>query len=323
MLNLLNSFFLRWMPILTPVCLIIGVILENLGKHLLIIIPLLFAFMTFASSLTMNFNDIKGIRKYPKIILGSIVFLHILMPIWAYYLSTWLFHDHLLMIGFVLSVAVPTGVTSVIWVSISKGNISLCLSIILLDTLLAPVIMPLIIHLVAGESIHVNTVSLIGSLLWMIVLPSIFGVCLNEWTKGRIQKKWTPILAPFSKISLFLIVLINSSAIAPYIKNINFELFKVVMTVFLLATSGYIIALLLIHFGSKSMANRATFLFTGGMRNISVGVVIATSYFPIKVAMPVVFGMLFQQVLAAVFSKVYAYYRSHFSRVRVNEQVEL
>ena len=47
-----------------------------------------------------------------------------------------------------------------------------------------------------------------------------------------------------------------------------------------------------------------TLVFTGGMRNIALGVIIATTYFPSKVAMPVVFGMLFQQVLASVFSKV-------------------
>lgn len=47
-----------------------------------------------------------------------------------------------------------------------------------------------------------------------------------------------------------------------------------------------------------------TLVFTGGMRNIAIGVIVATTYFPSKVAMPVVFGMLFQQVLASVFSKV-------------------
>jgi predicted Na+-dependent transporter len=35
------------------------------------------------------------------------------------------------------------------------------------------------------------------------------------------------------------------------------------------------------------------------MRNISAGAVIATTYFPPQVAVPVVVGMLFQQVLAS------------------------
>ena len=37
------------------------------------------------------------------------------------------------------------------------------------------------------------------------------------------------------------------------------------------------------------------------MRNISAGAVLAVSFFPSQVAVPVVIGMLFQQILAALF----------------------
>lgn len=144
MLDNLNKRLQSLMPILTPLSLVIGVLLEDIGGHLLFLVPLLFAFMTFASSLSMNFNDVKSITKYPIVILFAIAFLHIIMPIWAYFISTVIFDDHLLTIGFVLSVAVPTGVTSVIWVSVCRGNLPLCLSLILIDTLLAPLVMPVV-----------------------------------------------------------------------------------------------------------------------------------------------------------------------------------
>ena len=98
--------------------------------------------------------------------------------------------------------------------------------------------------------------------------------------------------------------MINSSAIAPYVKNINVELAKVIAVVLLLAVSGYVFSLIIGRLFWKSKADQATFVFNGGMRNIAVGVVIATTYFPSKVAMPVVFGMLFQQVLASIFYKI-------------------
>ncbi|MCY9341001.1 bile acid:sodium symporter family protein, partial [Bacillus haynesii] len=43
-----------------------------------------------------------------------------------------------------------------------------------------------------------------------------------------------------------------------------------------------------------------------GMRNISAGAVLATGFFPPQVAVPVVIGMLFQQVLAALFGHLLA-----------------
>src|SRR5690606_230523 len=112
----------------------------------------------------------------------TIAFLHIVMPIWAYFLSTVIFDDYLLTIGFVLSVAVPTGVSSFIWISICRGHLALGLSIILIDTLLSPIVMPLLVKLVVGKTIDIDVASLMLDLLWMIVLPSIVAVLLNEYT---------------------------------------------------------------------------------------------------------------------------------------------
>ncbi len=304
MVQQLNQFIQRYMPILTPLSLVIGVILEQIGSNFLFLVPILFAVMTFISSLSLKFRDIKVFKMYPKTILFVIAFLHILMPLWAYTIAELIFDDYLLTIGFILSVAVPTGVTSVIWVTISKGNLPLCLAIILIDTLLAPILMPLLLHIVVGETIHIETAALIIDLILMIVLPSFVGMFINEWTKGELQKRYNQPFALISKLCLFGIIMINSSAIAPYVKNINAELALVIGTVLFVAVSGYILALALGKLFLKSKADQATFIFNGGMRNIAVGVVIATTYFPSKVAMPVVFGMLFQQVLASIFFKV-------------------
>ncbi|MGE7946874.1 bile acid:sodium symporter family protein [Lysinibacillus sp. NPDC093688] len=309
MLNSFNKYLQKWMPILTPLSLVIGVLLGNIGHQLLFLIPWLFAFMTFAGSLNMSFEGIKNLRKYSKVIVIALVFLHLMMPMWAYFVSTVIFHDHLLTIGFVLAVAVPTGVTSFIWVSICRRHLPLCLAIILIDTLISPVVIPALLHIVVGQTIEIDTASLMLDLLWMIVVPSLVGVSLNELTKGNIVMTLGKKLAPFSKLSLFSIVMINSSAIAPYIKHISWELVGVIFVVFVLAVSGYALCLVLGHILWKDISIITMFVFTGGMRNIAVGVVIATTYFPTKTVMPVVFGMLFQQVLASFFSRIVEQYQ--------------
>ena len=312
MLADINKRLQKLMPILTPLSLIIGVLLEDIGRQLVFLVPVLFAFMTFAGSLSMNFQGLRSFMKYPWVILITIAFLHILMPVWAYFISNFLFDDHLLVIGFILSVAVPTGVTSFIWASICKGHLPLCLSIILVDTILSPIILPTLVHFVVGEKVKIDTMSIMLDLMWMIVLPSIVAVLLNEWTKGEIDQTLGKTLAPFQKLSLFLIVGINSSAIAPYLKNITWIIVWIIVVVLLLAISGYAMCLLLGHFLFKDFEIITTVVFTGGMRNIAVGVVIASTYFPSKVVMPVVFGMLFQQILASQFSRVLEKYKEKY-----------
>ena len=204
--------------------------------------------MTFISSLKLKFQDIKVFKQYPKTILFVIAFLHILMPLWAYFLAQVIFDDHLLSIGFLLSVAVPTGVTSVIWVTMSKGNLPLCLALILIDTLLAPIIMPATVHVVIGETIHLETVSLMLDLIWMIVLPSILGMVMNEWTKGKLEEKMRTPFALVSKLCLFSIIMINSSAIAPFVKNLDAKLAGVIGLVLVVAVSGYTFSLIIGRF---------------------------------------------------------------------------
>lgn len=74
MVQQLNQFIQRWMPILTPLSLVIGVLLEGIGGHLLFLVPILFACMTFISSLSLKFHDIKVFKEYPKTILFVIAF---------------------------------------------------------------------------------------------------------------------------------------------------------------------------------------------------------------------------------------------------------
>ena len=304
MLEKLNTFLQKYIAILTPLSLVLGVLLENIGQHLLFLVSWLFAFMTFTGSLNMKFKDVKIFVKHPALILFSIIFLHLLMPLWAYFLATVIFDDHLLTIGFVLSVAVPIGVSSVIWINMCKGNLPLGLSIILIDTLLSPFIIPAMLYVVSGEKIELDVASLIFNLILMIVLPTILGILVNELSKGEIPKKYGKKLAPFSKLCLFAVVMINSSTIAPYLNDFNVQLISVLLLVLVVAGSGYVFALLIGRYVLKDYSVMTTLVFTGGMRNIAVGVIVATTYFPSKVAMPVVFGMLFQQVLASLFSKL-------------------
>ncbi|WP_338141821.1 bile acid:sodium symporter [Staphylococcus arlettae] len=97
------------------------------------------------------------------------------------FLTQTVFNDHLLTIGFVISVAIPTGVTSIIWINICKGDFPLGLSIILIDTLLAPIILPTLLYVLVGESINIDTISILKGLILTIVIPSIFGILVNEF----------------------------------------------------------------------------------------------------------------------------------------------
>ncbi|WP_026568400.1 bile acid:sodium symporter family protein [Bacillus sp. UNC41MFS5] len=301
MLQKINKQLERSMPLITPVGVLTGVIFSIYLKDFSYLIPWLFAFMTFAGSLSSNFHSLKEVIVHPFPIFIAMLILHFLMPIWAWSVGHVVFSGDIYTItGLILGMVIPTGVTSFIWVAIYKGNIPLVLSIILIDTLLSPIIVPYSLSLFMGETIEMDYISIMKGLLGMVVIPSLIGMYLNQVTKGKIKDQLGTRLAPFSKICLGLVVMLNGAVVAPYLKNINLKLVSITLTVFLIALTGYLFSFLIGKFFKGGRDNVISLTFTGGMRNISAGAVIAVSYFPAAVAVPVVVGMLFQQILASL-----------------------
>lgn len=302
MIGRINNVLQRYIAVLTIVSLIAGVLFHGMGEHLVFTVPYLFAIMTFIGSLRMKFSDLKIFYKTPKTIILAMILLHVVMPFVSYAIAQLLFDDHLLVIGLVILMSIPTGVTSVIWINLTKGSMALGLSIILLDVLLAPVILPAILKVVSGTAVELDVTQMVIDLIWMIVLPTILGIVVNEMTHGQFPDRYSAKLAPISKICLFIIVFINSSAVAPYLRTVNKQLFLVILTVFIVVITGYAVVIIVSTVVHVKHDVKVTLTFICGMRNISTGIIIATTYFPNKVAMPVVLGMLFQQALASLVS---------------------
>jgi predicted Na+-dependent transporter len=75
-------------------------------------------------------------------------------------------------------------------------------------------------------------------------------------------------------------------------------LISIAVFVLLVAALGYLFGWLTGKYLKWDRDVIVTLTFNGGMRNISAGTVLAITYFPAPVAVPVVIGMLFQQFLA-------------------------
>jgi bile acid:Na+ symporter, BASS family len=319
MLQSINRQLERFMPIITPVSVLIGVFFTD---HLIMfsfIIPWVFAFITFSGSLGSSFSSIKGALKSPLPLIVILLLLHVIMPVIAWLVGQIIFtNDHLTVTGLVLGLVIPTGVASFFWVTIYKGNIALALSIILFDTVLSPFLVPFTISVLIGQKVEIDSLSIMNGLLIMVVLPSIFGMVINYVTKGK-RVKMGKVLAPFSKVGLASVVMMNGAVIAPYLAEINNKLLVIIGTVFILACSGYLLAWLIGRLLNRDRETIVAMIFTGGMRNNSAGAVIAVQYFPPAVAVPVIACMLFQQVLASTFGALF----HHFDRRKTDAEKKL
>jgi len=303
------KFLDKYFPFLIPLFLFLGLLLgDGVGQYVGVVMWL-FAGTTFIGSLKIDFNAFLDTIKRPKGILVVMLILRVIMPMISLVFGRVFFpNDVYIQTGLLLFGLLPVAINSVLWTVITKGNVSLSLSIVLLDTILAPFILPFSILVLTGASIELDTVGMMKSLLLMVVVPSLVGMSLNQFTQGEISKKWSMRLAPFAKIALLLVILINGGNIRKYFPPVDLELLLIMVSITFLAIVGYMLSWKLAKWLNLSQGEVKAIVFSGGMRNMSTGVVIAVAYFPPRAAIPIVTGIFFQQIVCATIAKRLANY---------------
>lgn len=305
MLNRFNQYIQKKMAFITPICLILGVCFSDIAKHGLPLVPWVFAFMTFAGALKSSFRDVANVFRTPKVLLVSLAVIHIFVPCIACGLGRLIFPDNAnLIAGMVLEFSVPTAVSGLMWITVYDGNSPLSLSLVVIDTILAPFAIPVALQLLLGSRITMDVGEMMSDLIFMVAIPAIAAMCLNQISKGKVKETWPSKLAPFSKLALIYVVTCNSSKIAPYVKSMNAERILVALVILVLAAGGYVLGWFVARIMKQDQETTVSLIYGIGMRNISTGAVIAAAYFPGEVVFPVMIGTLFQQVLAATFGKV-------------------
>ena len=266
----------------------------------------IFAYITFITSLGTGFRTFIRVMKTPLIPLWILFLLHFAVPVAAWGIGN-LFYpgDAAMRMGLLINASIPLAVTSILWTSIAGGNIAISIMSVTLDTMIAPLLLPLFFMVVVGTAIEINYASMIIQLFGMVTIPSLSAMLITDATKGKLDNFAKGMGGLTSRLALFFVVFFNATAVAPEIVW-SLAMAKTLFVVFLLVISGYFIGFLgSFVFKTRSKEIVMTMVYSVGMRNISFGLVLAMAYFPISVAIPVILATIFQQPTAALISYIY------------------
>ncbi|MGF7186528.1 putative Na+-dependent transporter [Desulfitispora alkaliphila] len=325
MLEQLDTQLKKFLPLITPISLVIGVLLGPKLEVYVYLIPWVFAIMTFAGSLDISLTALGKALSRPGPIVAIFCILHVVMPAIAWLVGQTFFPgDVYTSTGLILAFAIPVGISSFIWVTMGDGDGALTLAVILLNTILSPLIVPYSLKFFMGAQVHIDVTPMLIGLFWMIVFPSLLAIASNYMTNGKAKALLSKKLSPFSKIGLGIVVAINSSVVASYFKDISPRLLAIAATVFFLAALGYLLGWIIASFLKWERPVLVAMVFNSGMRNITAGAVLAITYFPPTVAVPVVVGMLFQQLLASFYARALSHTQDGYKEKVLNtkENVE-
>jgi len=286
------------MPVLTPGGIIIGLLLGSLVVWMKPAVTYLFAFVTFTGAMEMNLSDFRKVLTHIKPLLFVFVCSHIATPLLVYLLTSVLFPSNPdIATGFILLTAIPIAVSSYVWTSIFYGNGPMTLTLVLIDTFLAPYLTPLTVRLLTSSKITIDTTGMMISLIIMVVIPSVLGMLLNS-IKPDYTKKAAPCCKPFAKLALFAVVILNGASISTTVQ-FKWSFLPIVFINMFISLGGFLMAYGFSRLAHASVKDSVSMTITGGMRNISAALVLAMNFFPPESSIPVVCGILFQQMLIA------------------------
>lgn len=303
-LHSLNRVFERFMPVLTPLGVLIGLLLPSAFFSLKPLVTWLFAFLTLVNGMGVSVREFGRVLHHPKPIFVFASLSYIILPLVTASISQILFANSPdIAIGFILLYSIPTAVAACVWSGIYEGNGALSLSMLVLGTLLAPFATPFTVKILGGSGVTIDTNGMMLSLLFMVVIPSAAGITINFVTKGKCTEHASPALKPFTKIALLLVIIINTSQIADQLKeNISIDYLLPFVMALIFTIMGFMLSYGLARLLNLPEKDNISVVFASGMRNISAAMVIAIDFFPPQAVMPVISGIVFQQSAAAISS---------------------
>lgn len=200
------DFIARWMGVIVLLVAALSLIVPAsfLWIDTKTINPLLGVIM-FGMGLTLSPHDFRIVLSHPKDILIGCLAQFTVMPLLAFGLA-WAFSlPKELALGVILVGCCPGGTASNVITYLAKGDLALSVGMTATSTLLAPVLTPLLVWLMAGTMVDVDTIGMLLSIVYVVIVPIICGLLCQRFLP-RITKCVVPYLPALSSIAIAMVV---------------------------------------------------------------------------------------------------------------------
>ena len=266
----------KYMGVLVLLSAVIGLIFPDVFSHIKpkVINPLLGVIM-FGMGLTLKFDDFKVVFSRPRDVIVGCLAQFTVMPLLAWVLARIFGLDQALTVGVILVGCCPGGTASNVITYLAKGDLALSVGMTGVSTLLAPILTPLLVLLLAGQSVDVDVVAMFLSILWVVILPIVAGLIVKRLWPTQTEKA-TAYLPALSSVTICFIVLIIIAANAHKLLTGGLIIILVVMLHNILGLAlGYLIGRIMKLEPSK----RKAISIEVGMQNSGLASSLATLHF--------------------------------------------
>ena len=152
------------------------------------IVPLLQVIM-FGMGSQMSFRDFAGVVKMPKGVLIGLACQFTIMPIVGFTIATTFGFPPEIAAGIILVGSSPSGLASNVMSFIAKANLALSVTLTAIATMLAPLITPSLMKLLAGQFVPIDFWSMMLGIINIVILPIVAGLMFNAVAYGKENRR--------------------------------------------------------------------------------------------------------------------------------------
>jgi BASS family bile acid:Na+ symporter len=175
-----------------------------LGK---MITPLIQVIM-FGMGTAISVEDFIGVARMPRGVMVGTLGQFIIMPMMGFILAHVFTFPPEIAAGVILIGCSPAGLASNVMSYLAKANLALSVTLTTITTLLAPVVTPFLMSLLAGEFIEVDALKMMWDIIKMVIVPIGAGLAFNRIFRGK--AKWLHDAMPYLSmggIALIIVVI--------------------------------------------------------------------------------------------------------------------
>ena len=200
------DFIARWMGAMVLLVAVVSLLMpvSFLWVDTRAINPMLGVIM-FGMGLTLSPKDFQIVLSRPKDILIGCLAQFSIMPLLAWGLSSAFGLPKELALGVILVGCCPGGTASNVITYLAKGDLALSVGMTATSTLLAPVLTPLLVWLLAGTMVDVHPREMLLSIVYVVIAPIVCGLLCQRYLP-KVTQRVTPYLPAFSSVVIAFVV---------------------------------------------------------------------------------------------------------------------
>ena len=245
------------------------------------IVPLLGIIM-FGMGLTLSKADFKEVGKRPMDVAIGVIGQFLIMPALAWILAKALQLPPEVAVGVILVGCCPGGTASNVMTFLARGDVALSVAITSVTTLLAPIVTPALIYLLASQWLEVSAAAMFWSIVQVVVLPIALGLVAQSLLGARVRAA----VAVLPLVSVVAIVAIVAAVVAGNQARIATSGLMIFAVVVLHNGLGLLLGYWLGKLTGMSVYKRKALSIEVGMQNSGLGVALATAHFSPLAAVP-------------------------------------